>query len=89
MSGNLLAVFRHINQQAAKLTCSNLKTSMVKSYGVPILTFIPILTFCMLGKNFRWHFEINFLLYPENRIWHLMQIVSRDDNLHDVSDPIF
>ena len=41
MSGNLLAVFRHINQQAAKLTCSNLKTSMVNSYGVPILTFCP------------------------------------------------
>ena len=40
------------------------KNKMVKSYGVLILTF------CMLGKNFsRWHFEIYFLLYPENRIW--------------------
>ena len=30
-----------------------------------------------------------FLTFLENRIWHLMQIVSSGDNLYDVSDPIF
>ena len=54
MPGTLLAVFRHINQQRAKLTCSNLRTSMVKSYGVPILTF------CMQQMTF-WNI---FLTLP-------------------------
>ena len=44
----------------------------------------------MLGKNFsRQQFEIFFLFFLENRIWHFMQIVSLGDNLHEVSDPIF
>ena len=31
-----------------------------------------------------------FVLFsPENRIWHLMQIVSIEDNLHEMSNPIF
>ena len=38
------------------------------------------------GKNFQqWHFEIFFLIFLENRIWHFMQ----GDNLHEVSGPIF
>ena len=37
----------------------------------------------MLGKNFsRQHFEIVFLLFPENRLW-------QRDNLHEMSKPIF
>ena len=48
------------------------------------------LILCMLDKNFsRKHFEIFFLFFLENRIWHFMQIVSNGDNLHEVSDPIF
>ena len=48
------------------------------------------LTLCMLGKKFsRWHFEIFFYCFLENRIWHFMQIVSLGDNLHEVPDPIF
>ena len=31
--------------------------------------------------------QIVFLL--ESRIWHFMQIVSKRDTLHEVSDPIF
>ena len=27
--------------------------------------------------------------FPENRIWHFMQIVSIGDNLHEVSNPVF
>ena len=35
------------------------------------------LTLSTLGKIFsRRHFEIFFLFFPENRIWHFMQIVS-------------
>ena len=33
--------------------------------------------FCMIGKNFsRQHFEIVFSFFPENMLWHFMQIVS-------------
>ena len=30
-----------------------------------------------------------FLLFPENRVWHFMQIVSLGDNLHEMSNPVF
>ena len=44
----------------------------------------------MLCKNFsEQRFEIFFLFFLENMIWHFMQNVSLGDNLHDVSDPIF
>ena len=29
-----------------------------------------------------------FLLFPENRIRHFMQIVSIGDNLHEMSNPV-
>ena len=32
---------------------------------------------------------IFFLFFPENRIWHFMQIVSIGDNLHEMSNPDF
>ena len=32
---------------------------------------------------------IFFLFFPENRIWHFMQIVSIGDNLHEMSNPVF
>ena len=32
---------------------------------------------------------IFFLFFPENRIWHFMQIVSLGDNLHEMSNPVF
>ena len=35
-----------------------------------------VLTLRMLGKNFSKHFEIFFLFFLENKIWHFMQIVS-------------
>ena len=28
------------------------------------------------------------LFFPENRIWHFMQIVSLGDNLHEMSYPV-
>ena len=30
-----------------------------------------------------------FLFFLENRIWDFMQIVSLEDNLHEVSNPVF
>ena len=30
-----------------------------------------------------------FLFFPENRLWHFMQIVSIGDNLHEMSKPVF
>ena len=29
------------------------------------------------------------LFFPENRLWHFMQIVSWGENLHEMSEPIF
>ena len=49
-----------------------------------------MLTLSMLGKNFsRQHFEIFYLFFPENRLWHFMQIVSLGDNLLEMSMPVF
>ena len=30
-----------------------------------------------------------FLIFPENRIRHFMQIVSTEDKVHEMSNPIF
>ena len=30
-----------------------------------------------------------FLIFPGNRIWHFMQVVSTGDNLHEMSIPVF
>ena len=45
----------------------------------------------MLGKKFsRRHFEIFFLSFSENRVWHFVQIVSQGDNdLQEMSNPMF
>ena len=43
-----------------------------------------------LGKIFgRGHIEIFFLIFPENRFRHFMQIVSNGDNLHEMSNPVY
>ena len=48
------------------------------------------LSIITLGKIFsRQHTEIFFLFFPENSIWHFMQIVSNGDNLHEMSIPVF
>ena len=44
----------------------------------------------MLGKiSSRRHLETFFLFFPENRLWHFMQIVSSGDNLQEMSKPVF
>ena len=43
-----------------------------------------------MGKTImRRHFEIVFLFFPENKIWHFMQLFSLGDNLREKSDPVF
>ena len=32
---------------------------------------------------------IFFLFFPENKIWHFMQIVSSGDSLDEMSNPVF
>ena len=47
--------------------------------------YVKKLMLRMLGKNFsRRRFEIFFLFFPENRIYHFLKI-----NLHEISNPIF
>ena len=44
----------------------------------------------MLGKIFsRQQFKIFFLFFPENSVSHFIPIVSNDDNLYEMSDPVF
>ena len=46
--------------------------------------------FCMLGKIFnRQDTEIFLLFFPEYRVWHFMQIVSNEDYLHEMPNPVF
>ena len=48
------------------------------------------LTFTTLWANSAdYKFIIFFLFFPENGIWHFMQIVSIWDNLHEMSNPAF
>ena len=47
------------------------------------------LTLSILDKiSSRWHTEIFYLFFLENRIWQFMQIVSTGDNLHEMSNPV-
>ena len=48
-----------------------------------ILTFTTLWAFSADDK-----LMIFFLFFPENRIWHFMQIVSLGDNLHEMSYPV-
>ena len=48
-----------------------------------------LLTHFTWGKIFsRQHFEIFFLFFPENKIWHFIQIVPNRDNLYEMSNPV-
>ena len=43
-----------------------------------------------LGEQFsRCHFEMFFLFFPKNSIWHFIQILSNGANLHKMSKLIF
>ena len=48
------------------------------------------LTLSTLGKIFsRWHIEIFFLIFLENRVLQFMQIVSKGDTLREMPYPFF
>ena len=48
------------------------------------------LTLSTLGKIFsRWHIEIFFLFFSEDRIWHFIQTILNGDNLREISNPVF
>ena len=63
--------------------------------------FVIIVKYLTNFFKLEWNLGIKFTLrffflsvyfsyfFLENRIWHIMQIVSLGDNLHEVSDPIF
>ena len=41
-----------------------------------------------LGKFSRRKIEKIFLFFQENRIWHLMPVVSIEDNVHEMPNPV-
>ena len=58
--------------------CTNSKYAQVPYPQQYSLISLLNVTLCNLGKIFsRRHTEIFFLFFPENRIWHFMQTVSK------------
>ena len=54
----------------------NVSVSSIRTSTVPY-TQVSFVMLCMLGKHFnRQHFEMLFLIFSENRLWHFVQIVS-------------
>ena len=41
-----------------------------------------------MGTFSRWQIDYIFLIFPENRLWYFMQVVSPGDNLHELSKRI-
>ena len=60
------------------------QTEIGKLFAFSILTFTTLWAFSADDK-----LMIFFLFFPENWIWHFMQIVSLGDNLHEMSNPVF
>ena len=61
---------------------SQLREAFLRNYHG--LTFTTLWAFSADDK-----LMIFFLFFPENWIWHFMQIVSFGDNLHEMSNPVF
>ena len=59
------------------------------SICIALLAEVIVLTFTTLwADSADDKLMIFFLIFPENRIWHFIQIFSYGDNLHEVSNPI-
>ena len=72
------------------MKCQALLSLKNNNIKVAAAAVISTLTLSNLSKKFsRRHFEIFFLSFPENRLWHLMQTVSLGDSLHEMSKPIW
>ena len=56
-----------------------------------VFCYFSILTFTTLWANSADDklMILFFLFYPENGIWHFMQIVSTGDNLYEMSNLVF
>ena len=62
---------------------------MELSICIALLAEAIVLTFTTLwADSADDKLMIFFLFFPENRIWHFIQIFSKGDNLHEVSNPI-
>ena len=46
------------------------------------------LSFTLRANSVDDKLVIVFLFFPENRIWRFMQIVSTEDNLHEIQSPV-
>ena len=62
---------------SGKANRKSLKLSPFQKWQIKKYKFYPV----SLRK---WTFTT-----PEKRIWHFMQIVSREDNLHEMTNPVF
>ena len=58
---------------------------------ITILSKYPVikLTYTTLWANL-WDNKLMIVVFfPENKLWHFMQTVSRGDSLHKISKPVF
>ena len=63
-----------------------MKCQTISFLGVGVI-FDP-LTFITFWANSACDKVVVVLVYPENRIWHFMQIVFIGDNIHEMSNPV-
>ena len=57
----------------------------VASLVLEFAKYLPL--YVQIQQTINWCYV--FLLIPENRLWHFMQIVSWGDNLREMSKPVF
>ena len=63
--------------------------SLVLTLGKFKTTCWNIFSYFSQKTGFGISCKLSPIFFPENRIWHFMQIVSIGDNLHEMSNPVF
>ena len=76
--------FGHLNKTGVRATMASKLEEQRSVIKFQLLTFTTLWAFSADDKMMLF-----FLFFPENRIWHFMQIVSLGDNLHEMSNPVF
>ena len=79
-----LRLIQHYFRHCHTSTGSKIDFFQILEQYVKELTFTTLWAFSADDR-----LMIFFLFFPENRIWHFMQIVSLGDNLHEMSYPVF
>ena len=80
---SVTSIIRSSRVHGLKMKGANTSSDIITLIQI-LLTFTTLWAFSADDKMMLF-----FLFFPENRIWHFMQIVSLGDNLHGMSNPVF